>query len=66
MDEAFRIGTIHGAHACFEEKLKGSIAAGKLADFVIFAEDPHEVDPERIKHIQVVRTVVGGRTMHSA
>ena len=66
VEEAIRIGTINGAHAGFEEDLKGSITAGKLADFVMLAEDPHEVDPESIKHIQIVRTVVGGRTMHLA
>lgn len=68
MDEALRIGTIHGAYASFEEDLKGSIEAGKLADFVMLEEDPHEVaasDPDRIKEIAVHRTVVGGRTMHS-
>ncbi|HUF51768.1 MAG TPA: amidohydrolase [Longimicrobiales bacterium] len=62
--EALRIGTSHGAYASFEEQLKGSITAGKLADFVMLAEDPHEVEPDRLKHIRVVRTVVGGRTMH--
>ena len=69
MDEALRIGTIHGAHASFEEGIKGSIKAGKLADFVMLEEDPHEVaesDPDRLKHIAVHRTVVGGQTMHQA
>ncbi|MEX0911810.1 MAG: amidohydrolase family protein [Gemmatimonadota bacterium] len=65
VEEAIRIGTINGARASFDEDKKGSIAAGKLADFVIFAEDPHDVDPDAIKHIPVVRTVVGGKTMHS-
>jgi predicted amidohydrolase YtcJ len=65
VDEALRIGTINGAYASFEEEIKGSITPGKLADFVILAEDPHEVEPDRIKQIPVVRTVVGGRTMHS-
>jgi predicted amidohydrolase YtcJ len=37
---------------------------GKLADFVILGEDPHDVDPNSLKDIEVVRTVVGGRTMH--
>ena len=64
--EALRICTRNGAYASFEEDLKGSITPGKLADFVILAEDPHDADPERIKEIQVVRTVVGGRTMHEA
>jgi predicted amidohydrolase YtcJ len=64
VDEALRIGTIHGAYASYEEKTKGSIEAGKLADFVIFEKDPHDVDPDQIKHIKVIRTVVGGRTVH--
>ncbi len=65
VDEAITICTINGAHASFEENIKGSIKAGKLADFVVLAEDPHDVDPDTIKEIEVVRTVVGGRTMHS-
>jgi predicted amidohydrolase YtcJ len=62
--EALRVCTLHGAYASFEENLKGSITPGKLADFVILAQDPHQVKPDRIKEIKVVRTVVGGRTMY--
>ncbi len=64
MDDALRICTLHGAHASFEEHRKGSITPGKLADFTMLADDPHEVDPDRIKEIPVARTVVGGRTVH--
>ena len=64
VDEAIRIGTLHGAYASYEEGLKGSITAGKLADFVVLEQDPHDVVPDRIKDIRVNRTVVGGRTMH--
>jgi predicted amidohydrolase YtcJ len=66
VDEALKVCTVNGAYASFEENEKGTITAGKLADFVILAEDPHDVDPDRIKEIQVVQTVVGGRTVHEA
>ncbi len=66
LDEAIRVCTVNGAYAAFEENDKGAITAGKLGDFVILAEDPHAVDPDAIKEIQVVRTVVGGRTVYEA
>ena len=66
VDQALRICTMNGAYASFEENLKGSITAGKLADFVVLAEDPRDVDPDRIKEIDVVRTVVGGQTKWEA
>jgi predicted amidohydrolase YtcJ len=66
LDEALRFATINGAHASYEEKTKGSITAGKYADFVILEKDPHDVDPGSIKDIRVVRTVVGGTTAHTA
>lgn len=64
--EALRICTMGGAYASFEEHVKGSVAAGKLADFVVLAADPHEVDPMAIKEIPVLRTVAGGVTTHEA
>ncbi|MGQ0736397.1 MAG: amidohydrolase [Acidobacteriota bacterium] len=64
VDEALMIGTINGAYASHEEHQKGSIAAGKLADFVMLERDPHDVDPDTIKDIRIVRTVVGGKTMY--
>jgi len=66
VDQAMRICTRHGAYAAFEEHEKGSITAGKLADYVFLAEDPHETDPDRIKEIEVLRTVVGGRAVYEA
>jgi len=66
VDEALQVNTINGAYASFEENIKGSITAGKLADFVVLAEDPHTVDPEKIKDIKIVRTVVGGTAAYQA
>jgi predicted amidohydrolase YtcJ len=63
LDEALTIATINGAYASSEEHLKGSITAGKLADFVMLEQDPHDVDPDQIKNIRIHRTVVGGKTM---
>jgi predicted amidohydrolase YtcJ len=66
VDEAITIGTINGAYASSEENLKGSIKAGKLADFVILEKDPHDVDPDQIMNIKINRTVVGGKTVYPA
>ena len=64
VNEAIRVNTLHGAYASHEESVKGSIAVGKLADFVMLADDPHTVKPDVIKDIAIVRTVVGGVTMY--
>jgi predicted amidohydrolase YtcJ len=64
--EAMRICTVHGAYASFEENIKGSLDAGKLADIVILDNDPHDVDPEAIMEIGIVRTILGGRTVYAA
>ena len=66
VSEAIAVNTYNGAWASGEEAIKGSITAGKLADYVVLANDPHTVDPEKIKDIQIVRTVVGGQISHQA
>ncbi|WP_395671864.1 amidohydrolase [Phenylobacterium sp.] len=64
--EAIKVQTLNGAYASFEENIKGSITPGKLADFVVLAEDPHTANPEKIKDIKIFRTVAGGRTVYQA
>ena len=64
VDEALQVNTINGAYNSHEEAIKGSITPGKLADFVLLADDPHTVSADRIKDIEIVQTVTGGLTVY--
>ena len=64
--EALLVNTLNGAYASHEERSKGSITAGKLADFVQLSDDPHVVKAEVIKDIAIVRTMVGGVATYQA
>lgn len=66
VDQAIAVNSYNGAWASGEEAIKGSITAGKLADYVVLADDPHTVDVEKIKDIRIVRTVVGGTISYQA
>ncbi len=66
VDQAIRAASWNGAYATKEEDIKGSIAPGKLADWVVLADDLHSIDPEKIKDVKVVQTVVGGKTVYQA
>jgi hypothetical protein len=65
VEDALRIFTANPAYATFEEKLKGSIEPGKLADFVILPRDIMTVPDDRILSTQPVATYVGGRKVFS-
>ena len=64
VDEALRMYTVNAAYASFEEKLKGSIETGKLADFTVLSKDPQAVPPNKIGNIAVEMTIVGGRVVY--
>ncbi len=64
VEEALQVNSINGAYNSHEEAIKGSITPGKLADFVVLADDPHTVAQEKIKDIEIVRTVTGGATVY--
>lgn len=66
VEEALRVGTLHGAYASYEEDTKGSIQAGKLADLVVLGQDPLRVDLMSLIRVPVERTMVGGRWVFEA
>jgi len=64
--EALRAVTLDAAWQTFDEKVKGSIEVGKLADFTILAENPLTITPERIKDIKVEEVIIGGKSVYKA
>jgi hypothetical protein len=65
VEEALRAITINGAWMMDREKDLGSLEPGKLADMAILAEDPLEVDPMKLRDIEVLGTISGG-VVHKA
>jgi predicted amidohydrolase YtcJ len=66
VEEAVRAFTIDAAFAVHEEKLKGTLERGKLADFVVLSDDVLDVPPEIIPEIEVIATVLGGQVVYEA
>jgi len=64
VEEALRAYTSAGAYAQFQESEKGTLVAGKLADFVLVDQDLTRIAPEAIRDAHVVMTIVGGRVVY--
>ncbi len=64
--EAVEAYTMGSAYAEFQEKEKGSITPGKLADMVILSDDIFKIDPAKIRDVKVLRTIVGGKLVWAA
>ena len=60
---ALKAMTIWPAYQHFEEKSKGSVEVGKLADFVILSKDPTKVPPTSLAQLEVTETIKEGRTI---
>ena len=63
-EEALRSYTVANAYAAFEEDLKGTLAAGKLADVVVLSHDLMTVPEDKIRDTKVELTIVGGRVAY--
>lgn len=66
LDEALRAYTIEGAYAEFEERAKGSIEEGKLADLTVISQDITKLPAKEILSIHVLKTFVGGKLVYDA
>ena len=65
IEQAIRAYTLNPARAAHEEKVKGSIAEGKLADLVVLSRDILVAKPQELLTTEVVYTILGGRIVHS-
>ncbi|MDX8516621.1 amidohydrolase [Mesorhizobium dulcispinae] len=61
--QALNAYTLGAAFAAHRETDEGSLATGKLADFVVLSEDPLRVEPDKIADIKVLKTIVGGKSV---
>jgi hypothetical protein len=64
-EEALKSYTIWAAFAAFEEKLKGTIQIGKLADLTILSKDIMTIDPKDILTTDIEMTIVDGKVVYS-
>ncbi len=63
-EQALKSYTLDAAYGAFEEKIKGSIEIGKLADFTVFSESIMEIPEEKILKTKVIMTVVNGEIVY--
>jgi predicted amidohydrolase YtcJ len=63
-EEALRSYTLNNAYAAFEEKLKGSLEPGKLADVTVLSRDIMTIPEDEILSTDVVYTIVGGKVRY--
>jgi predicted amidohydrolase YtcJ len=65
-EQALKMFTVWPAYAAFEEKLRGSIESGKLADFTVLSADIMKIPEMEILNTRCVMTVIGGEIVYEA
>ncbi len=66
VEQAVRAFTLGSAYAEFQEKVKGTIEVGRLADFVLLSDNIFSMDPERIREAKVLATIVDGKLVYES
>ena len=65
VQQAFEATTTAPAWLCGDERRRGKLAPGYLADLVVLDRDPFEIEPAELPGVQVVATMLGGRWVHN-
>ena len=65
-EQAIKMFTIWAAYSAFEEKLRGSIEVGKLADFTVLSADIMKIPEAEILKTRCVITIIGGEIVYEA
>lgn len=63
VEEALRAYTVNGAYASFEERRKGALRPGMIADVAVLATDPRRVDPSALAEIPADYSIMGGEVV---
>jgi predicted amidohydrolase YtcJ len=64
IEEAIQAYTLNTAYAGFEEDIKGTLTVGKLADLAVHSDNLLTMDPDDIKDVTILMTVVGGKIVY--
>jgi hypothetical protein len=64
VEEALKTYTINAAYASFDEKKRGTIEVGKLADLTILSDNLSNIQPEDIQNVDVNMTIVDGKIVY--
>jgi hypothetical protein len=65
VEEALRATTVAPAWLARDERTRGKLIPGYLADLVVLSRDPVECPPDELETVEVVATMVGGRWVHN-